>query len=178
MWIWISLLYRGSTEDITHCLTNVFRIDHRCRGDGASVVAGNGMTSGPGERRAPARTAWQWTSPLLQLCFQLCFQLCCHLWSFVFTLGPLFSPLVFDMTFSPLFSTLDQAQFVRKGQVHIFEMTLVSDCCVLINWVCTVGLFPIFTCKKIGKATFDTIWIMTAIQRIWCCHSDVKWFSM
>ena len=85
---------------------------------------------------------------------QLCFQLCCHLWSFVFTFGPLFSPLVFDMTFSPLFSTLDQAQFVRKGQVHILEMTLVSDCCVLINWVCTVGLFLNLHLQEDWKSNF------------------------
>ena len=82
--------------------------------DGASMAAGNEVTSELGESRRWGRGIGRYLSSTLsspQPCSLL--STCCHLWFLVFRIGPslhlwswfhfwtLVSPLVFDKTFSP-----------------------------------------------------------------------------
>ena len=118
-------------------------------GDGASVAAGNEVTSELGEGRSWRRGIGRHLSSTLsspQLCSL--FSTCCHLWFLVF------------------------------GDRGILEMTLVSDCCVLIHWVFVVWLLLIFTCKKVGRATEKLFLTVIAMQKVWCCHSEEEWLSM
>ena len=165
--------------------------------DGASMAAGNEVTSELGESRRWGRGIGRHLSSTLsspQLCSL--FSTCCHLWVLVFTFGPslhlwswfyfwtIVSPWssirLFHLGPSSVFTDLHIWFFTLFGkwQVHILEMTLVSDCCVLIHFVFTGGLLLIFTCKKMRRATEKLFLTIIAMQKVWCYHSKEEWFGM